>query len=85
MNLCVGGALCPPALPVLLGVMEFVMPGRRGSRPLRGNFLHALPSHYAGSLYTFRNPLPRAETVFRLYADIFKIVYLVADGYKISA
>jgi len=69
----------------MLAVLESVMAGRRGSRPLRGNCLHVLPSHYAGSVYTFRNRLPRAETVFRLYADIFKIVYLVADGYKISA
>jgi hypothetical protein len=84
MNLCVGGALCPPALPDMLGISVSVTAGRRGSRPLRGNFVHALPSHYAGSLYSFRNPLPRAETVFRLYADIFKIVYLVGDGYKIS-
>ena len=85
MNLGVGGVLCPPALPDMLAVIDIVTAGRRGSRPLRGNFVHALPSHYAGSLYSFRNPLPRAETVFRLYADIFKIVYLFGDGYKISA
>jgi len=63
----------------MLAVMEFVTAGRRGSWPLHGNFLHALPSHYAGSVYTFRNLLRRAETVFRLYADIFKIVYLVGN------
>ena len=85
MNLGVGGALCPPALPDMLAVMDIVTAGRRGSRPLRGNFLHALPSHHVGSVHTFRNLLRRAETVFRLYADIFKIVYLVGDGYKISA
>ena len=33
----------------------------------------------------FRNPLRREDTVFLLCADIFKIVYLFGDGYKISA
>jgi hypothetical protein len=36
--------LCPPVLPDMLAVLESVTAGRRGSRPLRGNFLHAVPS-----------------------------------------
>ena len=68
-----GGPLCPPALPDMLAVLESVTAGRRGSRPLRGNCLHVLPSHYAGSVDKFRNRLPRAETVFRLFAEIVSV------------
>jgi hypothetical protein len=44
-----------------------------------------VPSRSAG--YVGRNGIRYGgpETVFRPYADLFKIVYLVADGYKISA
>jgi hypothetical protein len=48
-----GGPLCPPALPDMLAVLESVTAGRRGSRPLRENFLHAVPSRSAG--YVGRN------------------------------
>ena len=70
-SLCRGGPLRPPAPTDLLDVPLSAIAGRRGSRPLRGNFLHALPSHYVGHVSTFRNPLPRTDTAFRLYADIF--------------
>ena len=83
-SLCRGGPLCPPALPDMLTVMESVPSGRRGSRPLRGNFLHALLAHYVGHVSTFRNLLPLAGTAFRLYADIFETIFHIGDGHKIS-
>jgi hypothetical protein len=60
-----GGPLCPPVLPDMLAVFKSVTAGRRGSRPLRGNCLHVLPSHYSGSVYTFRNLLRRGSRPLR--------------------
>jgi hypothetical protein len=69
-----GGPLCPPVLPDMLAVMEFVTAGRRGSRPLRGNCLHVLPSHYVGFVYPYWNLLrrgsrPRLTSLLRLAAS----------------
>ncbi len=46
--LCRGGPLCPPVLPDMFAVMDFVTAGRRGSRPLRGIVLHALLARAVG-------------------------------------
>ncbi len=84
-SLCRGGPLRPPA-PTDFGFMSVIATtGRRGSRPLRGNFLHALLAHYVGHVSTFRNLLPLAGTAFRLYADIFETIFHIGDGHKISA
>ena len=68
-----------------LHISESVTAGGHGFLPVRGHFLYALPSHYVGSVYTLRNLLPRTDTAFRLYADIFETIFHIGDGHKISA